>query len=64
MISVTRLNDKEHIINCDLIESIEANPDTTITMTTGKKIIAKESVDEVIDKVITYKRKIYKSDFS
>jgi len=64
MISVTRLNDKEYIINSDLIESLEANPDTTITMTTGKKIIVKESIDEVIDKVTTYKRKIYKSDFS
>ena len=64
MISVTRLNDKEYIINSELIECIEANPDTTITMTTGKKIIAKESIDEVIDKVIAFKRKINNSDFS
>ena len=64
MINVTRLNDKEYVINADLVESIEANPDTTITMTTGKKIIVKESIDEVIDRVIAFKRKIYKSDFS
>lgn len=58
MISITRLNEAELIINCDLIESIESTPDTTITMTTGKKIIAKESIDEIIDKVIGFKKKI------
>jgi len=62
MINITKLNDSEIIINCDLIESIEATPDSTITMTTGKKFIAKESIDDIIDKVITHKRKIY-TDF-
>ena len=37
MISVTRLNNKEFYVNCDLIEFIEATPDTVITLTTGKK---------------------------
>ncbi len=60
MISITKLNDKELIINCDLIEFVEATPDTTITMTTGRKIIAQESVDDVIDKVIQFKKKILK----
>ncbi len=59
MIYITKLNDKMLLINCDLIESIESNPDTTITMTTGRKIIAKESVEEIIDKVIEYNRKIF-----
>lgn len=59
MIAITKLNDKELLINCDLIECIEATPDTTITMTTGRKIIAKESIDDIIDKVIEYKRKIH-----
>ncbi len=58
MISITKLNDKELVINCDLIECIESTPDTTITLTTGRKIIAKESVDDVIDKIMNYKRKI------
>ena len=58
MIAITKLNDKEQFINSDLIELIELTPDTTITMTTGKKIIAKESVDDIIDKIVNYKRKI------
>lgn len=62
LISITKLNDKEIILNCELIESIESTPDTTITTTTGKKFIAKESVDDVIDKVISFKRRIY-TDF-
>lgn len=48
----------EVIINCELIESIEATPDSTISMTTGKKFIAKESIDVIIEKVIAFKRRI------
>jgi flagellar protein FlbD len=58
MISVTNLNNTEVIINSDLIEYIKATPDTTISMTTGRKIIAKESVNEVIDRVIQFKKKL------
>ena len=61
MIEVTRLNDKEMVINCELIESIEANPDTTITMTTGRKLIVKESVEDIVQFAINYKREINKS---
>ena len=60
MIKVTRLNDKELIINCDLIEFLEATPDTTITTSTGKKIIAKETIDEIIHRVIAFKGEINK----
>jgi len=59
MIKITKINDRELIINCDLIEFMEANPDTTITMTTGRKIIAKESIDDIIDKITSYKKKVY-----
>ena len=59
MISLTKLNDQEVIINCELIESIESTPDSTITLTTGKKIIAKEPIDDIIDRVLAFKRKIY-----
>lgn len=58
MITITRLNDKELVINSDMIECMEATPDTTITMTTGRKIIAKESIDDIIDKILKYKKKI------
>lgn len=64
MISITRLNDKEIIINAELIESIEENPDTTITMTTGRKFIAKETSKEIVNKVVEYKRKISYNNFS
>ncbi len=57
MITITRLNDKELVINCDLIECIELTPDTTITMTTGRKFIAKESVHEIIERITAYKKK-------
>lgn len=50
MIKLTRLDDTEIVINANLIEYIEATPDTVITMTTGRKYIVKESVDEVIEK--------------
>ncbi|MDR2938906.1 MAG: flagellar FlbD family protein [Clostridiales bacterium] len=59
MITVTKLNDKQIVINSDLIEVIDSNPDTTITMTTGRIIIAKEPVENIINKVVEHKRKIY-----
>ncbi len=59
MIYITKLNDKETVINCDLIELIEATPDTTITLTTGRKIIAKESIEEIIDRISEYKKRIF-----
>lgn len=58
MIYVTKLNNEEIVINSDLIEVIEETPNTIITLTTGKKIIIKDSSKEIIDKVIKYKRKI------
>ena len=59
MIKVKRLNDKEFVVNSELILYIEATPDTIITLTNGQKIVVSESVDEVIDKVIKYKAKIH-----
>lgn len=59
MISIKKLNGKEIIINCELIETIEALPDTTITTLNGKKFITTDSVDDVIEKIIKYKNKIF-----
>ncbi len=59
MVSVKKLNGKDIIINCDLIETIEALPDTTITMTNGRIFITIDTVDEVIEKIIDYKNKIF-----
>lgn len=58
MIKVTRLNGSYMVINSDLIVFVEETPDTVITMTTGKKIVVKENVDEIIQRVIEYKQKI------
>ena len=62
MITITNLNDKEIIINSDFIECIETIPDTKITLTTGRKIIAKEDADEIVNMIIEYKRKISSSN--
>jgi flagellar protein FlbD len=59
MLEVTRLNGQKIVINCDLIEYIDANPDTTITLTTANKFVVKEGIEEVIDKIVKYKNKIY-----
>ena len=56
MIKVTRFNHTEVIINADLIEFIEANPDTVITMVTGKKVLVLETADEVRRLTQDYRR--------
>ena len=60
MIELTRLNGEECIINVDHIEMIEKTPDSVITMGNGKKILVKNSSEEIIEKVIHYKRSIFK----
>lgn len=46
------------MLNCDLIESLEATPDTVVTLTSGNKLIVRDSMDEVRDKIIEFKRRI------
>ena len=58
MIEVTKLNGKKLIVNAELIETIEETPDTVISFVTGKKIIVKESRQEVKNLVILYKKDI------
>jgi len=60
VIKLTRLksHDHEFILNADLIETVEETPDTVITLTTGKKIIVEESSDEIIRRVLEYRRSI------
>lgn len=60
MIRLTRLNGTEYVLNCELIETVEATPDTVVSTVSGKKFIVQESVEEVIDRVMEYKRKIYR----
>ena len=58
MIYVTRLNHTPVVLNCDLIEHIETTPDTVISLTNGQKMMVLESADEVIDRVVRYRRSI------
>ncbi len=62
MIEVTRLNDTKLLINADMIEKVEESPDTVITLTSGNKIIVKESRQEVRNLVILYKKEVFGRD--
>lgn len=58
MIQLTRLNHVPLIVNADLIEHVEITPDTVIALTTGQKFLVLESAEEVIHKVIQYRKRI------
>jgi flagellar protein FlbD len=58
MIKLTLYNDSDVIVNADLIELVERTPDTLVTLTTGKKVMVRESVEDVVSKVIAYNRLI------
>lgn len=58
MIRLKRLNGSEIVVNAELIEWIESNPDTTITLATGSKIIVQDSADTVIQKVMEYRKEL------
>ncbi len=56
MIEVTRLNGTKLIVNAEMIEFVEETPDTVISLLDGKKIIVKESRQDIKNLVILYKR--------
>ena len=56
MIKLTRLNHVPLIVNADLIEHVEVTPDTVVALTTGQKFMVLESAEEVVDKVIQYRK--------
>ena len=59
MIKLKKLNGSEIIVNAELIESVEATPDTVINLATGNRVIVRDSVDEVVSRVVEYKKKVY-----
>ena len=59
MIQVSRLDSSSFYVNSDLIETIEANPDTVLTLTSQKKLIVRESPREIIDRIVAYRRRIF-----
>jgi flagellar protein FlbD len=58
MIRLTRINQVPLILNSDLIEHVEATPDTVIALTNGQKLMVTESTDEIVQKVIEFRRSI------
>jgi flagellar protein FlbD len=59
MIELTRFNGERFVVNADLIETVEATPDTVIRLTTGKKIIVRETVEKVVDAALGYARRVH-----
>ncbi len=59
MIEVTKINGVKILINPDLLELVEETPDTVLTFTTGRKIIVKESRQEVKNLVKSYRKDIF-----
>lgn len=59
IIKICRFDGSELVINADLIETIEATPDTVITLTTGKKIVVADNVEAIVERVMDYKRAIF-----
>ena len=58
MIRLTRINGTAIALNAEMIELVESLPDTIVTLTNGQKILVRESMDEVIERVVAYKRSI------
>ena len=58
MIRLTRLNNRQLVVNSELIKFIENAPDTVITLITGEKIVVLETVDEVMSRIVDYRRKL------
>lgn len=59
MIRLTRLNGHVFVLNAEMIQEIDATPDTVVTLSNGQKIIVREPVDEICQAVIAYKHAIF-----
>ncbi len=58
MIKLTRLNQMPLFLNSDLIEHIDATPDTVVSLTSGQKFLVTESPEDVVEKVIAFRQSI------
>ena len=59
MIRLTRLNRAHMVLNSDLIEHIDVTPDTVITLTTGQILRVQESADEVVRRIVAFRRQVF-----
>ncbi len=58
MIRLTRINETAFYVNGELIEFIDVTPDTVLTLTTGEKVRVRERAEEVVERVVEYKRRV------
>ncbi len=58
MIRLTRLNNQPLTVNSDLIKFVEQSPDTLITLVTGEKLVVRESAEEVLGRLIDFRRSV------
>lgn len=61
MINLTKLNGTEFVLNCNLIETIYENPDTTIHLTNGPLYIVQERKEEVLRRAVEYHKQTFSS---
>jgi flagellar protein FlbD len=64
VIQLTRMNESPLMVNAELIECVEVVPDTIITLTGGQKVMVRESASEIRQKVIAFRREIYRDLFT
>lgn len=65
MIKLTKFNSKtnkkgEFVLNAEIIETIEETPDTVVTLVNGKKLIVEEKMNDVVRKVMAYRREMHR----
>lgn len=58
MIEVTRLDGRTYYVNPHQIEYIESNPDTTLVMLSGKRLVVREPYDEISERIVSYRKLI------
>jgi flagellar protein FlbD len=58
MIHLTRLNKHPVVVNSDLIKFVENTPDTVVTLISGEKIVVSEAVEQVLDRIIEFRRRL------
>lgn len=61
MIKVTAINNNVFYLNEDNIEKMENVPETIITMSNDKKYMVVESIDEIMDEIVLFKRRFMKN---
>ena len=58
MIEVTRLDGRTYYVNPHQIEYIESNPDTTLVMLSGKRLVVREPYEDILERIVSYRKLI------